>query len=492
MNKVIVIGAGIGGLSTAIRLTALGYKVTVVEQQPSAGGKLQRVEEGGYRFDRGPSTITMPQAFQRVFESAGKRMEDYLDLTRLEPGTRNVFADGTVVDFTSDRSAMEEQIAVFSPKDALAYRSFMAESKELFDISDRLFLNHLLTDWRSKADPRLLAGLLRVRPLTSLHRLLRRYFQHPNTLAMFGRYATYVGSSPRQAPAIFAMLPHLEQQLGVYHVKGGTYRLVEALRTLALELGVDFRYGVKVTAIRSNGRRVVGVGTQEGELAADIVVANGDLLSISQELLPGKERPSMPDRKIQAMEPSLSGFVVLAGVRRKYKKQLLQHTVFFPEYYELEFEHIFHQQKPPADPAVYVCHSGYSEPGMSPEGGSNLFLLANAPYTGGGHSWQGFEKLYAKRLLKTLERRGLEGLTEGLEVMQTYTPEQLQRDTSAYRGAIYGISSNSARQTFFRPSNRGDLSGLWFVGGTTHPGGGTPLVALSGLLVADEIAKRAY
>ncbi|MHA6482456.1 phytoene desaturase family protein [Paenibacillus sp. strain BS8-2] len=493
MRKVVVIGAGLGGLAAAIRLSSLGYRVTVVEQQPSAGGKLQRIEAAGYRFDRGPSTITMPHAFERVFAAAGRRMEDYIELIRLEPGTRNVFADGNVVDFSSDWNAMEEQIAVFSPEDAMAFRSFMEESRELYEISDRLFLNKLLTDWRSKADPRLLVGLLRVRPFVSLHRLLRRYFHHPNTLAMFGRYATYVGSSPYFAPAIFAMLPHLEQQLGVYHVKGGTYGLVEAFRRLALELGVDIRYGLKVTSIRSSGRKVVGVSTAEGEIDADVVVANGDVLSIASELLTTDQRPSLPERTIQALEPSLSGFVVLAGTRSRYDDLLLQHTVFFPEVYGQEFEDIFERHIPPHDPAIYVCHSGYSEPDMSPEGGSNLFILANAPYTtaSGDQAWEGGAEAYAERLLRTLERRGLRDLRDKLEFNLTYSPEQLRKDTSAYRGAIYGISSNSAKQTFFRPSNRGDLKGLWFVGGTTHPGGGTPLVTLSGLLVAEEIARKA-
>ncbi|MCU6709998.1 phytoene desaturase family protein [Paenibacillus sp. J5C_2022] len=486
MKSVIVIGAGLGGLSAAISLAAKGYGVTVLEQQAEAGGKLQRIEMNGYRFDRGPSTITMPHIFRRLFSSVGRQLEDYVQMEQLEPGTRNLFTDGHAVDFTSDLTAMEKQIARFSPKDAAMYRSFMKESKRLYDTSESLFLNRLLHHWRAKADIRLLAGLISVRPATGYHSLLRRYFSHPNTLAMLGRYATYVGSSPYLAPAIFAMLPHLEQQLGVYGVRDGTYKLVAAFRKLAEELGVVFRFGCKVTAINSSKRRVTGVSSDCGDFSAELVIANGDVLSTAAELLTEQQRPSLSDRRIDRLEPSLSGYAVLAGVRRVYDR-LLHHTVFFPERYGSEFEDIFRRKRLPAAPAIYVCYSGYSQPGMAPEGCSNLFLLANAPYMTGENRHMLSGEGYGDRLLRQLERAGLQDLTASLACKQSYTPVRLQDDTSAYRGGIYGISSNSARQTFFRPSNRGDLNGLWFVGGTTHPGGGTPLVTLSGMLVAEAI-----
>lgn len=488
MKQVVVIGAGLGGLSAAIRLAASGCKVTVLERQFAAGGKLQRVEAGAYRFDRGPSTITMPHAFRKVFHSAGRQMEDYVTLTRLEPGTRNIFADGAVVDFSGDYAAMEEQIAGYSSSDALAYRTFMRESKELYELSEQRFLNRLLLDWKDKSDPRLVAGLLRVRPLLTLQRLLRRYFSHPNTLAMFGRYATYVGSSPFRAPAIFAMLPYLEQQLGVYHVKGGTYELVLAFERLALEMGAEIRYGAHVTGISSVDGRVTGVSSSIGDFGADVIVVNGDVLTVAAEQLSAEQRPSLPDSKLRRLEPSLSGFIVMAGARRRFS-DLLQHTVFYPEHYGGEFHDIFKKRQPAVDPAIYVCHSGYSEPGAAPAGGSNLFILANAPYLSDEDNWGGMEEDYRDHLLETLEKRGLQGLIDSLEVKLSYSPEQLRGDTRAYRGAIYGISSNSARQTFFRPSNRGDLEGLWFAGGTTNPGGGTPLVALSGLMVAEKILQ---
>jgi len=486
VKKVIVIGGGLGGLSAAIRLAHSGYQVTVLEQQAAIGGKLQRIELDGYQFDRGPSTITMPHVFQQVFENVGRRMEDYVTFYPLNPGTRNHFADGMTVDFCSDFNVMEAQIASYSPEDAKQYRSFMKEASALYQQADRLFMNRLLLSWKDKADVRLLAGLLRIRPWLTLDRLLRRYFRHPHTLALFGRYATYIGSAPRQAPSIFAMLAHLEMQLGIYGVRGGTYQIVEAFKRLALELGVTIRTSVKVQQIISINGRITGVVSSEGDYTADIIIANGDVLAICEQLIEESKRPNMSNAKISSYEPSLSGFVSLIGSKKTYDK-LLHHTVFFPEHYGSEFDDIFRQKQAPLNPAIYICHSGYSESGMAPNGGSNLFILTNAPYTSPQLNWEQEANSYQKHILTKLESYGLPGLINDSDISAAFTPDHLQAQTSAYRGAIYGISSNSARQTFARPSNQADLKGLWFVGGTTHPGGGTPMVTLSGQLVAEAI-----
>lgn len=488
MKHAIVIGAGLGGLSCAIRLASAGFRVTVLEQQAAPGGKLQRIERSGYRFDRGPSTITMPEAFSMVFEACGRRMEDYVTLYPLDPSTRNRFADGSVVDLTGDSARMEEQIALYSPEDAKAHAAFLREAGELYRLAEQRFLRRLLPDWRSRLNPALAAALLRVRPFTPLMRLLRRYFRHPNTLALYGRYATYVGSSPYAAPSVFAMLAHLEGRLGVYGVAGGTASLPAAFARLARELGVEIRTSVRVRRIAMRGGRACGVETENGPLAADLVVANGDVLSVCRELIDPAERPAMPDRRIDAYEPSLSGFVMLAGVAKRYP-ELLHHNVFFPEHYEEEFAAIFGARQPPMRPAIYVCHPGFSEEGTAPHGASSLFVLTNAPYTSTDCGWEERKERYAASVLERLERLGLSGIARP-DVLELYTPEDLERDTSAYRGAIYGISSNTARQTFLRPSNRlRGIDGLWFVGGTTHPGGGTPIVTLSGQLTAEAILQ---
>ena len=457
-RSIIIIGAGFGGLSCAIRLASQGVQVTILERQQQAGGKLQQIEKDGYHFDRGPSTITMPSTFRSVFEHAGVEMEDYVRLYELEPRTRNVFADGTVVDLSRDRQWMKEQIAVYSPEDALQYDAFMNESAALYA--------------EAKLDT-----------------LLRSYFKHPHTLAMIGRYATYVGSSPYQAPSIFAMMGHVEADVGIYGVEGGTYQLIAGMMKLAQEKGVQIVTGVEVQQIVVRNGQVIGVDTDQGFHEADQVVANGDVLSVNRLLIEPKYRKQMTDARIAKYEPSISGFVTLAGVRRQYDA-LLHHTVFFPEQYEPEFKDIFRNRTMPTDPTIYICYSGYSEASRAPVGASNLFILVNAPYLSDAWNWDEQMDRYGEFVLDQLEARGITGLRQS-DVLIRYTPKQIEQDTLAHQGSIYGISSNSVKQTFARPGNRSkDVRGLWYVGGTTHPGGGTPIVTLSGQLVGEQIASE--
>lgn len=489
-SKAVIIGAGFGGLSCAVTLASKGWDVTVLERQQHPGGKLQRIQEGGYTFDRGPSTITMPHVFRSLYELAGASMEEYVQLYELEPRTRNVFSDGAVVDLSKDAEFMKAQIAAYSPADAARYSDFMEEASIFYQLSEKQFLGKLMLSWRDKLSPALVRDLLRVRPFLSLQNLLLRYFNHPNTLAMLGRYATYVGSSPHGSPAIFAMLGSLESEGGVYGVRGGTYKLVEGLISLAEGLGVQIVTRTEVTEISVVNGAVEGVETVNGFYPATTVIAGGDVLSINRMLLPERLRPGMSDRKMAAYEPSLSGFVTLAGVPRQYDA-LLHHTVFFPEDYKQEFTDIFDYKRSPKNPAVYVCHSGYSEPDMAPQGGSNLFILANAPYLNDNCDWTEEAYVYGSRVLSTLAGHGITGIDQS-DVLLHYTPQDIAEDTLAHKGAIYGISSNSVRQTFARPGNRSsDVKGLWYVGGTTHPGGGTPIVSLSGRLVGEHIASEA-
>lgn len=488
-QKVIIIGAGFGGLSCAITMAAKGWDVTILERQSTIGGKLQQIQAEGYTFDRGPSTITMPNVFRDVFEQVGVRMEDYVELYELEPRSRNIFADGSRVDLSRDIHRMEDQIATYSPSDALNYAAYIREAEALYQQAEDQFMNKLLLTWKDKADVAMLRSLLRVRPFTTLQCLLKRYFTHPNTLAMFGRYATYVGSSPYQAPSIFAMLGHVEAKNGVFGVRGGTYQLVEGMARLARELGVKIVTNTEVIQIKVTHGRTTGVETHNGFYEAPMIVANGDVLNVNRMLIHEKDRPSMRNDKIAKYEPSLSGFVTLAGVAQQYSK-LLHHTVFFPDKYEPEFRNIFERKLTPAHPTIYVCYSGFSEQGMAPEGGSNLFILANAPSLSACLDWGKEKQIYGDQVLSTLSQHGLTGIDKG-DVLKYYTPEDIASDNLAYKGSIYGISSNSVGQTFSRPSNRSkDIEGLWYVGGTTHPGGGTPMVTLSGRLVGEYITEH--
>lgn len=502
MRKAVVIGGGFGGLSTAVQLAYKGWDVTIVEAQAQLGGKLQRVVDSGYQFDRGASTITMPWVFQDVFRNCGVNPDDYVQFYRVEPGARNEMADGNVVELSSDITKMEQQIAAYSPSDAANLRAFLTKSKELYHISEQQFLNRLLHRWRDKLDLGLLRSMLQIQPLTSVNKLLTKYFEHPNTLQLFGRYATYVGSSPYATPAVFTMMAHLEQQLGIWGVHGGTTNIVRGFEQLAREIGVNILTSTRVeevlvTSGRTTGVRIRGLSHTCGihhnaettMLEADVVIANADAMTVYKQLIAEKHRPSMRDNKIEKFEPSLSGYVLLLGVKRIFPN-LKHHNIWFPQDYAQEFEDIFKRRIAPTDPTIYICWNGYSETNTAPEGCSNLFVLVNAPYNNPNWNWLSEGSDYRDKIIAILERK-LGAFAAEIEVEHRYHPGMLEADTGAHRGAIYGISSNTPGQAFFRPANQSpDIKNLWFAGGSTHPGGGTPIVTLSGTLIANEIDKQ--
>lgn len=487
-RKALIVGAGFGGLSCAIELAIRGFRVTVLERQPSVGGKLQRVLIDGYRFDRGPTTIEMAHVFRNLFRRAGRDLNDYVRLIPLEPRSRSVFADGNVVDLTGDVEFMQHQIGTYSPEDALHYPAFIQESRQMLRYASEHILNRLPLNGLDKWWPRILMSLLVPELHHSLNRQLRRHFCHPNTLAMFGRYAARVGSSPFKVSSLCGMLVSCEADQGIYTVRGGTYQLIEAMKRLAEELGVEIETGVEVTRIRVVDRNVRGIETTKGDYESPLVIVNGDALSLSKRLLEEKDRPSMTDRLISTFEPSLSAFVQLAGVPVRLDR-LHHHTVFFSENYENEFHDIFSRRRPPTHPSVYICNSSYSEEGAAPPGCSNLFIMTHTPYLSREWDWEREGEAYSRTVFSTLRQHGLNDLVQEHELAR-YTPVDLARDTYSYKGGMFGLASHSFMQELKRPGNRSrDIRGLWYAGGTTHPGGGVPFVTLSGQLVAGYIAK---
>lgn len=486
VKKVVVIGAGIGGLTCAIRLAYHGFSVTVIEKEETVGGKLQRVDTGDYQFDLGPSTITMQHVFADVFTACGRRIEDYVTFYPLKDGTRNFFADGSIVDFSPDVDHVEQQIAKFSQRDAANYRSFLQVSSRFYQIAERQFFSQLISG-KGKFSPSLLASFMKIKPFTTYQALLRRFFEHPNTLAMFGRYATYVGSSPYQAPAIFAMMAHLEGNQGIHGVMGGTYTIVSALEKLAQELGVIIKNNVTVENIIVEKKKAVAVRTNVGDFFADEIIANVDALTVYQKWL--KNHPL--HKKIAKKEPSLSGFTLLLGANKQYT-QLRHHNVFFPDDYKSEFEAIFSNKRMPDEPVIYICNSSYSEPDRAKVNGSNLFVLVNAPSLSDEMSWSLDKKeALRERILQRLENKELKNLRDSIDYQEMMTPADLQTRTGAYQGTIYGMSSNGFNQAFFKVPNKDKyIEHLYFVGGSTHPGGGTPMVTISGSLVADNIIRQ--
>jgi phytoene desaturase len=492
MARVVVVGAGLGGLAAAARLATAGHTVTVLEQAPQVGGKLGWYARDGHGFDTGPSLVTLPQVLEDLFAATGSPLSDVIDLHRLDPAVGYRFADGTHLAMPGRLDAVPAAL-----DDALGagagaqWSAFLDRAAAMWRVTEQPFLRSPL------AGPATLLRLARrtgdlatIAPWRSLRGLGAQYLSDPRLRVLLDRYATYSGSDPRRAPAALATVPWAEQAYGSWYVRGGLRRLVEAVAVRAEERGAVLRTEIPVAEVLVGGGRAAGVRLADGEpVPADVVVCNADATALYRDLLPPTAPVGRARAALRRVTPSSSGFVLLLALRGR-TPGLAHHTVLFPDDYDAEFDALFGTRttppRPVADPTVYV--SAPDDPATRPDDASeSWFVLVNAPRhdPAGGVDWDepGLAGSYADRVLATLAGRGLD-VRDRVRWRVVRTPADLARETGSPGGSIYGTSSNGARAAFLRPGNAAALPGLFLVGGSAHPGGGLPLVTLSAEIVA--------
>jgi len=485
MKHAIVIGAGIGGLSAACLLAAEGYKVTVYEKNSTPGGKMQERVRDGYRFDTGPSLLTMPFVLEKLFERCGENLHDYLAYTDLQPICRYFYPDGVVFDNYSDKKLNAAELKKFAPKDVSSYSKFLKRSEKLYNRTADAFLFNPLY---SIKDLKFLSlfNLLRIDALSTVSKKVDRYFSSPHLRQFFKRFSTYNGSSPYQAPATLNVIPHVELNQGGYYVKGGLYQIARSLFKLAEKSGVNFQFNQTVISLDVSGKKINGVKFKKGSIEkADVVVANSDATDTLLNLIPGQHLSNRKKKSLKKIEPSCSGFVLLLGCNKQWE-ELKHHNIFFSDNYKKEFQDIFQEKHMPENPTIYVANSSYTDPSHAPEGASNLFVLINAPYVVENQNWEEVEETYSSFIISELEKRGLTGLEASLDLVEKITPVDFRNMYRSNRGSIYGTSSNSKFSAFLRPRNKVRfLDNLYLVGGSSHPGGGIPLVVQSAFNAMD-------
>lgn len=481
-EQTVIVGGGLGGLAAAIHLAARGRRVLLLEKNERVGGKLNLVEAGGYTFDTGPSLLTMPWVLRELFEVAGARLEDELELLPVEPTCRYAWPDGTRFDASQSLPLLMQQIGRLDPRDVDGFLRFMAYASRIYQAVAGPFLLNPFDGLRDLITPALLRDSWKIDPLRTVDGAVRAFFHSPYLRQVFNRYATYNGSSPYRAPATFNLIAYVEFIEGGWYVRGGMYALARALETLARRLGVEIRTNTPVEQIVLRDGAAGGVILAGGErIDATQVVVNADPRYAYKQLLPGQARASA---QLGKLEPSCSGFILLLGVRRQYA-DLAHHNIFFSADYPREFAAIFDKGVPAPDPTVYVCATSVSDPQHAPPGHTNMFVLVNAPALGPRVNWAREAPAYRDLVVHKLERMGLAGLGAQIGYEQIITPADLHARYNAPGGAIYGLASNHPFTAFLRPPLRArGLRRLFFVGGGTHPGGGIPLVLLSGRAVA--------
>ena len=495
--RIVVVGAGLGGLAAAARLAALGHDVTVCEQAGVVGGKLGVLVRDGFMFDTGPSLLTLPAVYRDLFLATGGPLEAEVPLVPVDPVCHYRFGDGTELDMPNGprsriAAAWDDSLGAGAGAD---WAAFSARAGAIWDATRESFLEAPLDGARTLArQARRVQDLRTVAPWRSLRDLGRQYLRHPHQRTFLDRYATYTGSDPRRAPAALATVPYVEQTFGAWYIKGGLRRLGDAVHARAVDRGAKVRTGEAVAEILldSSGRHVAGVRLAGGErLPADVVVANADAAHVYGDLLPA-DVAAGPLAALRRAEPSLSGFVLLLALRGRTPR-LAHHTVLFPAHYDDEFDSVFGSgarrrsgPRPVPDPTVYV--SAPDDPSLRPGDDSEAwFVLVNAPRhrPGAGVDWDapGLRESYADRVLAVMAERGLD-VRDRVLWREVRTPADLERATGSVGGSIYGTSSNGVRAAFLRPANRSPVPGLYLVGGSSHPGGGIPLVGLSAAIVA--------
>lgn len=490
MSRVAVVGAGVGGLAAACRLAALGHTVTVLEAADDVGGKLGTYEHDGFRFDTGPSLVTMPQVLEELFAATGAPLSEVLPLERLDVACHYRFPDGTELDLPGDLEAVPDALDdALGPGRGAQWTAFLERAGRIWDITHQPFLESPLRARDMLRLSRRLDHVTTVSPWRSLRGLGRAHLTDPRLRMLLDRYATYTGSDPRRAPAALASVPYAEQTWGSWYVPGGLGRIAEVLETRARELGVVVRRGAEVAEICLSGDRASGVRLADGEtVEADVVVANADAAQVYGRLVQGPAARRAATR-VRRTTPSLSGFVVLLGVDQPDDEPLpAHHQIWFAEDYDDEFDSVFGRRgrpRPVARPTVYV--SAPHDPAVAPPGASAWFVLVNAPRhdPARGVDWDepGLASSYADQVLSVLAERGPD-VRPRVRHCEVRTPADLERRTLTPGGSIYGTSSNGAVAAFLRPANRSPVPGLFLVGGSSHPGGGLPLVMLSARITA--------
>lgn len=478
----LIIGAGLGGLAAAISLAQSGWAVTVIETRDHAGGKMRETSAGDVRIDSGPTVLTMAWVFEALFADAGERLGDHVTLKPLSTLARHAWRDGACLDLFSERARTADAIGRLSGAgDANGYLAFCAEAQRMFEVLRAPFLEAQKP--RNPLELALRVGhlgdLMAIRPFESMWSALRRHFHDPRLRQLFGRYATYCGSSPFRAPATLMLIAHVEQ-VGVWSVDGGVARLAEALEALARRLGVSFRFGETVEAIELAGGRACAVRTDHGaRLRANAIVCNADPAALSSGLLGraakrATARARKSHRSLSALTWSLkaaaSGF------------PLVRHNVFFSDDYAREFADLAHA--PARDPTIYVCAQDRCDDAGAPQG-ERLFMLINAPAARPALS----EAEVNACLATVIKRLAENGLTVTPEAVTATTPTAFANLFPATQGALYGQATHGWAGAFLRPGAASRVPGLYLAGAGAHPGAGAPMAALSGRLAAEQIAR---
>ncbi len=493
-KQVIVVGAGPGGLASAILLAAGGARVKVIERLALTGGRTSSIEAGGYKFDLGPTFFLYPRVLDEIFRAAGTSLREEVELIRLDPQYRIQFGAGGRIDATPDIRRMECEIDRLSPADAPGFRRFLSENRAKLKLMEPC-LESAFLGWRDLAQARLLRMLPMLRPHQSVDTYLKRFFKDERVRLAFCFQSKYLGMSPFRCPSLFSILSFLEYEYGVFHPIGGCAAITAALARVARRLGVEIVLNEPVQEILFSGRRAVGVRTAAGSQPADAIVVNADFARAMQRLVPDRLRRRWTDRRLARKKYSCSTFMMYLGVEGRY--DLPHHTIHIAADYERNLDEIENRHELSADPSFYVQNACVTDPGLAPKGHSTLYILAPVTHQHPNVDWSREQGRYRDLMMEQIKKAGYEGVEKRIRFERIITPADWDALHEIYRGATFNLAHTLDQMLHLRPHNRfEDLDGVFLVGGGTHPGSGLPVIfesaRISSRLLLGDLGLKAH
>ena len=499
MKKAAIIGAGIAGIGTAIHLANKGYKVEVFEANSYAGGKLSEFWKDGFRYDAGPSLFTLPEHVEELILKSGKKVEDYFSYKKLDTINKYFWEDGTKLEASADiekfASQLEEKIG--EPKENVL--NFLKSSKEKYDLTADLFLTrslHKAETFFNRTALKAVSQIWKLELFKTMNQANNSKFEKEKTVQLFNRYATYNGSSPYLAPALLNIIPHVEFNKGAFLPAGGMFDITKSLVQLGKDLGVEYHFDTKVEEIIIDKKqnKITGIKVKDSKtlsaisenLDFDIAISNMDIVYTYKKLLPSQKTPEF----LLQQQKSSSALIFYWGMNAEYK-ELDLHNVFFTKDYKKEFNALFNGKTLYEDPTIYIFISSKHIKTDAPKGCENWFVMINAPHNlnDGSQDWDSLIKKTKQDIIKKLERILMRNVEENIISESILDPRKIELRTSSLGGSLYGNSSNNRYAAFLRHANFSKIRGLYFCGGSVHPGGGIPLALSSAKIVGEMIEK---
>lgn len=493
MNRkktVAIIGGGLGGLSAAVSLAQSGFEVSLYEKNNHFGGKLNRLEKDGFGFDLGPSILTMKHIFEKLFTNSGVKMEDYIPTVRVLHEWRSFFPDGTMIDLYGDLEMMEKLNQHLTKQDIEEYRAFLDYAKDLYELTEEGYFNEGLD-----TVPEIIKfhgikdSLKMTKGLASMYDGIEKYISNPKLRDMLAYFVKYVGSSPYEAPAILNMMIYMQHAQGIWYVPGGMHKIAEGIVKLGEELGVQFYKNTEVNHLITENEEIIAATLTDGTvIEADYFISNMEVIPAYKYLL--NEEDSFLEKLEKKFEPASSGYVIHLGVKGEYP-QLRHHNFFFSKDLKKNFEQLSVKKELPEDPTIYLVNVNKTDETQTRLGYENIKILPHIPYIPDDPFTQEEYEAFEHRVFEKLENMGLTDLRKNIVTKDVWVPEDIKETYYSHRGAIYGTVADRKKNYGFKHSKESEkYENLYFVGGTVNPGGGMPMVTLSGQQVHDKIQAR--